>query len=92
MSVVTFITRPLYPQQSLNKMLCGRRSRSVRSEEDKNALPPYGNQTRFLSRPGLSLVAIPTTLSRLSIPSGRMSKDNEDSNLLRSYAVSTVSP
>jgi hypothetical protein len=89
MSVVTFKIRPLYPQYSLNKMLCGRQSRSGRFEEDKNPLSPYGNQTQFLSRPALSLVAIPITLSRLSIPSDIMSKDNEDSNLVRSYAVST---
>jgi len=89
MSVVTFITRPLYPQYSLNKMLCGRQSRSGRFEEDTNPLSPYGNQTRVLSRPALSLVAIPITLSRFSIPSDPMSKDNEDSNLVRSYAVST---
>jgi len=54
-------------------------------------LSPYRNHTRFLSRPALSLVAIPTTLSWLSIPSRPMSKDNKDPNLVRSYSVSTVS-
>ena len=86
MWVATFITRPLYPQ---NKMLCGRQIRSGRLEGDENPLSPYGNQTRFLGRPALSLAPIPTTLSRLSILSHPMSSD---SNLQRSYAVSTVSP
>ena len=86
------MTRPLYPQYPLNMMLCGRQSRSGRFDEEKNPLSLYGNQTRFLSRSVLNLIAIPITLSRLPIPSGLISKDNKDSNLLRSYAVSTVSP
>jgi hypothetical protein len=75
-------------------MLFWRQSRSRPSEQEKNPVSPYRNQTRFLGLPALSLVAIPTTLSRLPTLSGPMRKDayNKDSNLLRCYAVSAVSP